>query len=62
MKTFIMDAAELYYIKDLKSKRWSGVRWSREVRETMALERFVDSMHIVILKVVIKCMGRRAKK
>lgn len=63
---YLMDAVELYYIKDLRSKRWTGVRWAKEIRDQIAEERriaqFVDGMHIVILKLLIRCFNRRAKK
>lgn len=58
----VMDAVELVYIKNLHPKpgqfRESGWRWSEEVRETMRLERWLDSMSFVLLKILLK-RGRR---
>lgn len=54
----VMDAVYLVYIKNLHPKpgqfRESGWRWSEEVQETMRLQRWLDGMSFVLLKILLK--------
>lgn len=58
----LLDGVELYYIKDLHSKRWSGVRWSQEVKQHIKTSAFFDRMQIVILKLLIRRGSRHAAR
>lgn len=59
MTAHLLDAVELYYIKDIHSRRHSGVRWSAEVRERMRTAAFLDRMQIIVLCLLVK---RRIRK
>lgn len=55
----VLKDVELYYIKDIHSKRWSGVRFVGETADKIRAWAFLDRMQIVILNLLLR---RRPRK